>query len=120
MYTFDIEGVSCSFVLNSLQPHGLYPNRLLCLWNSPGMNTGVDCHSLLLGIFLTQGSNLGLPHCRQILYCLSYPESPMQSYLNIIIIPHPFFEILLHVTFKEPFFLPFFFFSSVLTFLYEL
>ena len=28
--------------------------------------------SLLQGIFLTQGSNLGLLHCRQILYQLSY------------------------------------------------
>ena len=36
------------------------------------MNTGVVCHSLLLGIFLIQGSNLGLLHCRQILYHLSY------------------------------------------------
>ena len=25
-------------------------------------------HSLLQGVFLTQGSNPGLPHCRQILY----------------------------------------------------
>jgi len=27
------------------------------------------------GIFQTQGSNLGLPHCRQILYCLSHQGS---------------------------------------------
>ena len=40
--------------------------RLLCPWNSPGQNTGVGSHSLLQGIFLTQGSNLGLLHCRQI------------------------------------------------------
>ena len=40
-------------------------------WNSPGQNTGVDSCSLLQGIFLTQGSNPGLPHCRQILYQLS-------------------------------------------------
>ena len=31
----------------------------------PGKNTGMGCHSLLQGIFLTQGSNLGLLHCRQ-------------------------------------------------------
>ena len=37
-------------------------------WNSPGWYTGVGIHSLLQGIFPTQGSNLGLPHCRQILY----------------------------------------------------
>ena len=30
-------------------------------------NTGVGCHALLQGIFLTQGSNWGLLHCRQIL-----------------------------------------------------
>ena len=38
----------------------------------PGKNTGVGHHSLLQGIFLTQESNLGLFHCRQILYCLSH------------------------------------------------
>ena len=35
------------------------PTRLLCPWNFPGKNTGVGCHLLLQGIFLTQGSN---PH----------------------------------------------------------
>ena len=39
---------------------------------SPGKNTGVGCHALLQGIFPTQGSNSGLPHCRQILYYLSH------------------------------------------------
>ena len=52
---------------NSLRPHGLYSPR-----NSPGQNTGVGCHSLLQGIFPTQGSNPGLPHCRRILHQLSY------------------------------------------------
>ena len=32
-----------------------------------GKNTGVGCHFLLQGIFLTQGSSPGLPHCRQTL-----------------------------------------------------
>ena len=57
---------------DSLQPHGLQPARILCPWNSPGESTGVGCHSLLQGIFPTQGSNLGLPHCRQILYHLKH------------------------------------------------
>ena len=35
--------------------------------------------SLLQGIFLTQGSNLGLPHCKQILYHLSHKGSPHLS-----------------------------------------
>ena len=43
---------------------------------SLGKNTGVGCHALLLGIFPTQGLNPGLPHCRQILYCLSHLGSP--------------------------------------------
>ena len=51
------------------------PARLLCQWNSPDKNTGVGSHSLLQRIFLTQGSNLGLLHCRQILYPLSHWRS---------------------------------------------
>ena len=30
-----------------------------------------DSYPFLQGIFLTQGLNLGLPHCRQFLYCLN-------------------------------------------------
>ena len=44
--------------------------------DSPGKNTGVGCHALLQGIFLTQGLNPGLPHCRWILYRLSHQGSP--------------------------------------------
>ena len=44
--------------------------------DSLGKNTGVGCHALLQGIFLTQGSNPGLLHCRQILYHLSHQGSP--------------------------------------------
>ena len=50
--------------------------RLLCPWNFPDKITGVGCHSLLQGIFLTQGSNSGLMYCKQILYYLSYGRSP--------------------------------------------
>ena len=46
------------------------------LWNSPDKNIGVGCHFFLQEIFLTQGSNSGLLHCRQILYCLSYQGNP--------------------------------------------
>ena len=46
-----------SVMSDSLQPYGLSPTRLLCLWDSPGKNNGVRCHALLQGIFLTQGSN---------------------------------------------------------------
>ena len=63
--------VSHSVVSNSLRSHGLQSARLLCPWNSPAKNTEVGCHSFLQGIFLTQGLNLGLLHCRQTLYHLS-------------------------------------------------
>ena len=66
------ESVSRSVMSNSLQPHGLWPTRLLCPQDFPGKNTRVDCHFLLQEIFLTQGSNLGLLHCRQTLYHLSH------------------------------------------------
>ena len=61
----------CSVVSDSLRPHRLY-----CPWSSPGQNTGVGSLSLLQGIFLTLGSNPGLPYCRQVLYQLSHKGSP--------------------------------------------
>ena len=36
-------------------------------WDSPGKNTGVDCHFLLQGIFPTQELNPGILHCMLIL-----------------------------------------------------
>ena len=63
---------SRSAVSDSLWPHGLQPTRLLHPQDFPGKSTGVGCHFLLQRIFLTQGSNPGLPHCRQTLYCLSH------------------------------------------------
>ena len=67
----DNEGERRSVVPDSLQPHGLYSPR-----GSPGQNPGVGSLSLLQGVFPTQESNPGLPHCRQILYQLSYQGSP--------------------------------------------
>ena len=67
---------SCLAVSNSLWPYGLYPTRLLCPWDFPGKNTGASCHFLLQGIFQTQGSNSGLPYCRQTLYPLSQEGIP--------------------------------------------
>ena len=63
---------SHSVVSDSLWPHGLLPTRLLCPWDWPGKNTGVGCNFLLQEIFLIQGLNPGLPHCRQMLYRLSH------------------------------------------------
>ena len=50
--------------------------QLLCPWNSPGKNTGVDCYSLLQGIFLAQALNPGFLQSRQILYYLRHQGSP--------------------------------------------
>ena len=67
--------VSRLVISKSLRPRGLKPTRLLYPWDSPGKNTGVGSHSLLQGIYTTQGWNQGLLHCRQILYHLSHQES---------------------------------------------
>ena len=68
------EGESHSVMSDSLQPQGLYSP-----WNSPGQNTGVGCHAPLQGIFPTQGSISGLPHCRRILYQLRPGASKRQK-----------------------------------------
>ena len=65
------ESESCSVMSSSLWPHGLHSP-----WNSPGQNTGVGSHSLRQQIFPTQGSNPGLPHCRQIVYQLNHQGNP--------------------------------------------
>ena len=101
--------LSHSVMPDSLPPHGLQPSRLLCPWDLPGKNTGMGCHFLLQGIFLTQGLNQSLLHCRQILYHLSYqrpsiylcifniflyiyiPKSVMEedpSLLSLLLAPH--------------------------------
>ena len=65
------ESERCSVVSDYLWPPGLHSP-----WNSPGQNIGVGSLSLPQGIFPTQGSNPGLPNCRQILYQLSHKRSP--------------------------------------------
>ena len=56
-------------------PWAVACSRLLRPWDFLGKSTGVDCHFFLQGIFPTQGSNPGLPHCRQTLYHLSHQGS---------------------------------------------
>jgi len=72
------------------------------LGNSPSKNTGVSCHALHQGIFPTQGSNPDLPHCRQILTCLSHQgsyaivngECGLSYILSMCILLFPLHEIL--------------------------
>ena len=66
----------CSATSDSLRLHGLQPARLLRPWDFPGKSTDVSSHSLLPGIFLTQGSNPGLLHCRHSLDHPSHQGSP--------------------------------------------
>ena len=75
-----------SVVSDSLRPLGLQPARLLCPWNFPGKNTGVCCHFLLQGIFLTQGSNPGLLHCR-LIFTTESPRKP-QCVFKIMFYAH--------------------------------
>ena len=69
--------LSHSVVSDSLKPHGLQLTRLLCPWDSPGKNPKMGSRSLLQGIFPTQGSKPGFPHCMWILYHLSHQGSPV-------------------------------------------
>ena len=67
-------------VSHSVVYDSLGPRQTPLSMGFSGKNTGVDCHSLLQGIFPTQGWNLGLPHCGHILYRLSYQRSPFNHY----------------------------------------
>ena len=69
-----------SVVSNSSQPHELQPAKLLCPWDFPGKNTGVGCHFLLQGNFLTQGVNLHLLHQQEILFNTEAPGKPQNAY----------------------------------------
>ena len=62
-------------------------HQLLCPWDSPGKSTGMGCHALLQGIFLTWGLNLHLLqllHCRQIPYHWATREALYHQYLVLI------------------------------------
>ena len=55
--------------------------RLLCPWDFPGKTTGLGCHSLLWGIFLTQGSNPPFLLWQPDSLPVSHKRSPWESYL---------------------------------------
>ena len=63
--------VTCSVVSDFTTPCSIAHQAPLSMGFSR-QDTRMGCHFLLQGIFLTQGSNPGLPHCRQILYHLSH------------------------------------------------
>ena len=59
--------VDCSLPCSSI--HGIFPFK----------STGVGCHFLLQGTFLTHGSNPDCLHCMETLYPLSHQGSPKYS-----------------------------------------
>ena len=75
-----------SVVSDSLRCYRLQPSRLPCPWDSPSKNTGVGCHALLQGVFLTQGSNPRLSFCigRQVLYHQRYLGSPSRCLVSYL------------------------------------
>ena len=68
--------LSLSVLSDSLWPTSCSPPGSSVHGDSLSKNTGVGCHALLQVTFPTQSSNPSLPHCRQILYCLSHQGSP--------------------------------------------
>ena len=79
-----IEVHTYSVMSESLQPHRLLPTRFLCPWDYPGKNTGVGCHFLLQGIFLTQGSNLHLLHWQE--YSITGGKHQALRYLYVFVL----------------------------------
>ena len=71
--------LSRSVMSNSFNPMDCSPPGSSVHGDSPGKNTGVGSHFLLQGIFPTQISNPCRPHCRQILYHLSYQGRCVQT-----------------------------------------
>ena len=65
---------SCSTLCD---PMDWSPSAASVCGDSPGKNTTVGCHAFFQGIFLTQGLNPDLLHCRGILYHLSPQGSPI-------------------------------------------
>ena len=79
---------------------------------SPQDPLSMSCHFLLQGIFLAQGSNLGLLHCRLILYHLSHQESQniRSNHFKKLLIPkaHMSLKYLLRKIEWEFYFIPIF------------
>ena len=74
VYTVKSESVSHLVMSDSLQYHGLY----LCSWDSPGKNTGVDCHFLLQRIFPEPGIEPRSPALQTDAFPAEPPGKPLQ------------------------------------------
>ena len=74
-------GVSQQVISDSLTPWTIAHQAPL------SMDPAVGSLSSLQGIFPTQGLNLGLPHCRWILYRLSHQDKGFSVNLGTLFIP---------------------------------
>ena len=82
IFGIEVDEVSVirSVVSDSLWPWWTAAHQApLSMGFSRQKNTEVGCHALLQQIFPTQGLNLSLPHCSQILYLLSHLGSWMNN-----------------------------------------
>ena len=98
--------VSSSVMSDSLWPRGLCPPDSLVHGILQARILEWVCHFLLEGIFLVQGSNLGLLNCRQILYHLSHQEAMVR---NVGIFPSWFVDVIVCVFdggFDYPLYIP--------------
>ena len=98
IYPISSDYISCLFNLvrdeSESESHSAVSDSVICdpmdYADPTGQNIGVGSHSLLQGIFPTQGLNPGLLNCRWILHRLSHQGSPFvtlscdKSYLNVV------------------------------------
>ena len=68
--------LSCSVMSDSLRPHGLQPARLLCPWGFSRQEYQSGLPYPSPGDLHNTGIKPGLPHCRRILYYVSYTREP--------------------------------------------
>ena len=80
--------------LTLCDPYGLQPARNLFDMGFPREEYRSCCHSLLQGIFLTQGPNSGILHRRQVIYLLSHQGKPKTC-------TDTTFKIIKHITASE-------------------
>ena len=85
IYMKERVGQSCQIFVTPWTVSSVSMDKFLCPSNSPGKNTGEDCHSLLQGMVPTQGSSPGLLPCKQILYHLSHQVSPAAATANSLL-----------------------------------
>ena len=100
MYSNILCVFSYSVTSSSLRHFELEHARLLHPWDFSGRNTGMGCHFLLQGIFLTPGLNLCLLNCRQILYSLIHQGTSIQINMGYSLIKiyfsHPCNKLAFH------------------------